>query len=123
MSNHNWPELLQAQLDSGLSIEAFCRLKKLARSNFYAARARAQKLAEGSKATSRVMPAGLIPIRGGAADGIAPTEGIAITLSLDTRVLLLRGITCCAPFARAMPTRKTPMLACSKCRQIGRAHV
>jgi hypothetical protein len=34
----NWPELLQAQHDSGLSIEGFIRIKKLARSNFHVAR-------------------------------------------------------------------------------------
>ena len=40
MSKRNWSDILQAQRDSGLSIEAFCRVKKLARSNFYTARAR-----------------------------------------------------------------------------------
>ncbi len=81
MSNHNWPDLLQAQLKSGLSIEAFCRLKKLARSAFYAARA---------KVTPRRVPPGLIPIHT-AAGVIAPSEGIAISLSLETRVLRLHG--------------------------------
>ena len=90
MSNYNWPELLQAQLDSGLSIEAFCRVKKLARSNFYAARARAQKLADAPRKTARAVPVGLIPIRA-AAGLIAPSDSIAITLTLDTRALLLRG--------------------------------
>ena len=34
MSKRNWSDILQAQRDRGLSIEAFCRVKKLARSNF-----------------------------------------------------------------------------------------
>ena len=42
MSKRNWTDILQAQRDSGLSIEAFCRVNSLARSNFYTARARAQ---------------------------------------------------------------------------------
>ena len=90
MSNYNWPELLQAQLDSGLSIEAFCRVQKLARSNFYSARARAQKGVGAPKKTSRVVPAGLIPIRA-KAGFIASSDGIAITLTLEARVLRLHG--------------------------------
>ena len=35
MSKRNWSDILQAQRDRGLSIEAFCRVKKLARSNFF----------------------------------------------------------------------------------------
>lgn len=43
MSKRNWPDNLQAQRDRGLSIEAFCRVKKLARSNFlYGARSGAK---------------------------------------------------------------------------------
>ena len=40
MSKRNWSDILRAQRDSGLSIEAFYRAKNLARSNFYAVRAR-----------------------------------------------------------------------------------
>lgn len=39
MSKRNWSDILRAQRDSGLSIEAFYRVKNLARSNFYAVRA------------------------------------------------------------------------------------
>ena len=42
MSKRNWSDILQAQRDGGLSIEAFCRAQNLARSNFYTARARVQ---------------------------------------------------------------------------------
>ena len=90
MPTHNWPELLQAQLDSGLSIEAFCRVKNLARSNFYAARARAQKWAGVPRKAPRVVPAGLIPIRL-TAGSISASDGIAITLTLEARVLRLQG--------------------------------
>lgn len=34
MSKRNWSDILQAQRDRGLSIKAFCRVKKLARSKF-----------------------------------------------------------------------------------------
>ena len=87
MSKLNWTDILQAQRDSGLSIEAFCRAKSLARSNFYAARARAHKQAA---------PSGLLPIRVGVRTGglpgmIVTPEEITVTVQFETRSLRLRG--------------------------------
>ena len=88
MSKYNWPELLQAQLESGLDIKVFCQVNKLARSAFYLARSQAQKRTSG--AAARVRPSGLIPIRV-AAGPVALAQSITITLSLDARVLRLQG--------------------------------
>ena len=92
MSKRNWSGILQAQRDSGLSIEAFCRVQNLARSNFYTARARAQKSA--SEPNKQAAPSGLLPIRVRAAGlpiVITTPEEIAVTVQLETRSLRLRG--------------------------------
>lgn len=94
MSKRNWSDILQAQRDSGLSIEAFCRVKKLARSNFYAARARAQKSESATEPNKQAAPSGLLPIRVRAAGlpiVIAKPEEIVVTVQLETRSLRLRG--------------------------------
>ena len=96
MSKLNWTDILQAQRDSGLSIEAFCRVKKLARSNFYAARARAQKSVSASEPNKQAAPSGLLPIRVGVRTGglpgmIVKPEEIAVTVQFETRSLRLRG--------------------------------
>ena len=94
MSKRDWSDILQAQRDSGLSIEAFCRVKKLTRSNFYAARARAQKSGSASEPNKQAAPSGLLPIRVRAAGlpiVITTPEEIAVTVQLETRSLRLRG--------------------------------
>lgn len=96
MSKRNWSDILQAQRDSGLSIEAFCRVKKLARSNFYAARARAQKSGSASEPNKQAAQSGLLPIRVGVRTGgsplvVAMPEEIAVTVQFETRSLRLRG--------------------------------
>ena len=94
MSKRNWSDILQAQRDSGLSIEAFCRAKSLARSNFYTARARAQKSASGAEPNSQAAPRGLLPIQvrtGGLPVVITTPEEIAVTVQLEARSLRLRG--------------------------------
>ena len=94
MSKRNWSDILQAQRDSGLSIEAFCRVKKLARSNFYTARARVQKSGSASEPNKQSAPSGLLPIRvqkGGFPIVIAKPEEIVVTVQFETRSLRLRG--------------------------------
>ena len=94
MSKLNWSDILQAQRDSGLSIEAFCRAQNLARSNFYTARARAQKSAPATEPNKQAAPPGLLPIRVRAAGlpiVITTPEEIAVTVLLETRSLRLRG--------------------------------
>ncbi len=94
MSKRNWSDILQAQRDSGLSIEAFCRVKSLARSNFYTARARAQKSASASEPNKQAAPSGLLPIRVRKGDlpiTMATPEEIVVTVLLEARSLQLRG--------------------------------
>ena len=94
MSKRNWSDILQAQRDSGLSIEAFCRVKKLARSNFYAARARAQKSESATEPKQQAAQPGLLPIRVQKGDlpiVIATPEEIAVTVQFEARPLRLRG--------------------------------
>jgi hypothetical protein len=94
MSKRNWSDILQAQRDSGLSIEAFCRVQNLARSNFYAARARVQKSAPAAEPNKQAAPSGLLPIRvqkGGLPIVIATPEEIAVTVQFEARSLRLRG--------------------------------
>ena len=94
MSKRNWSDILKAQRDSGLSIEAFCRAQNLARSNFYAARARVQKSGSAPEPNKQAAPSGLLPIRvqkGGLPIVIAKSEEIAVTILLETRSLRLRG--------------------------------
>lgn len=94
MSKRNWSDILQAQHDSGLSIEAFCRVQNLARSNFYTARARVQKSASASEPNKQAAPLGLLPIRvqkGGLPILIATPGEIIVTVELEARSLRLRG--------------------------------
>ena len=94
MSKRNWMDILQAQRDSGLSIEAFCRAHNLARSNFYTARARAQKSAPATEPNKQAAPSGLLPIRvrtGGLPGVITTPEEIVVTVQFETRSLRLRG--------------------------------
>ena len=94
MSKRDWSHILQAQRDSGLSIEAFCRVNSLARSNFYTARARAQKSASGSELNRQAALSGLLPIRlqkGDLPILIATPGEIAVTVQFEARSLRLRG--------------------------------
>ena len=94
MSKRDWSDILQAQRDSGLSIEAFCRAQNLARSNFYTARARVQKSGSASEPNKQAASSGLLPIRVRAAGlpiVITTPEEIAVTVQLETRSLRLRG--------------------------------
>ena len=94
MSKRNWSDILQAQRDSGLSIEAFCRAQNLARSNFYAARARAQKSAPATDPNKQSAPSGLLAIRVRAAGlpiVITTPEEIVVTVQFEMRSLRLRG--------------------------------
>ena len=90
MSKRNWSDILQAQRDSGLSIEAFCRAQNLARSNFYTARARVQKSGSAPEPNKQAAPRGLLPIRV-RAGAITTPEEIAVTVQFETRSLRLRG--------------------------------
>jgi hypothetical protein len=78
----NWPVILQAQRDSGLSIEAFCRIKKLARSNFYVARARAQSMS-ASRVIKPGAQRGLLPVM------ITKPAQIAVTIQLEASSIRL----------------------------------
>ena len=94
MSKRNWSDILQAQRDSGLSIEAFCRVQNLARSNFYTARARAQQSGSASEPKQQAAQPGLLPIRvqkSGLPIVIATPEEIAVTVQFEARPLRLRG--------------------------------
>ena len=86
MSIHNWSALLQAQVESGLSIEAFCRERKVARSNFYAARARQTKRVASNTPS---LASGVVPIQ--VVDEVAAPQDIAITVVVASRTFCLRG--------------------------------